>query len=373
MRVLSALASALLAFAASTIASAAPPAAPAATPAAAPAALRFLGPAEKVTLTEAGRSSTLYRVTPGRSVRIGTSGAMSLLVTARPFVDAAATPVTLGIVVTDAAGVATTRTESLPPDAATRVAIPGGAVAAGPRVIRVPIAAASATVELRVDAGSGALVSFARTGYLPPVTASAARPEPALDDSVLEAIPMIRKAVERLSIGPRAGVVIPARGDLAFGGLANVYAGAEVRFTPPQLERRLSLCLEAALYEVRDRDAIVGAEPIGSSAAGDVRTATRVVPVMAGLRYRLPIADSLGLHAAAGGGAAFLRHTERVGFRDDRATSNATGAAYVRVGADRKIGRGRALSLDVSWIHPLDASRGYGGGLVTGVHYRLLY
>ena len=354
-------------------------AAHAAPPAAAPVApLRFIGTAEKVTLSENGAApQTMYRLTHTAPVKLATTGQMSLLLTARPLLAAGAKaePITVTVVLTDASGASATMRETFAPDATTRIAAGAGLTASAPRTVRIPIASAIATVELRADRAPGALLSFSRTGFSgASVAMSPGRTDPKLDESVLEAIPMIRKSVERFSVGPRAGFVVPPGGDLAFGGLANVYLGAEMRFTPPQLERRLAVCLEGALYEIRDRETIVGTEPIGSSDAGDVLVATRVAPVMAGLRYRFSFAESLGLFAAGGGGAAFTQRIETVRFRDDRSRGGVTGAAFVRVGADRKVGRGRSLAFDVTYLHLLDGKNtGYLGGLVTGVHYRLLY
>lgn len=358
-------------------------AAHAAGPAAAPPPIRFTRLVEKVVVVDKGAKQTLYKVGTDKPLRLETAGAMTLLLLVRPFVDAAAAPPMLTVAVTSSSGgpAAATQRHAIAVDDV-RIAAGAGLTLAGTRVIRVPIAATSAKVEIRVDAGQSAAVGFARGPFAPPtapVVAVAPKPTRApqpttgFDDSVLDAIPMIRRSVEHFSVGPKGGVIVPVGADVGWGGSQNLYAGAELRFTPPQLERRLSLGIEASIFEVRDRDTIVGAQPIGSSEGGDVVISTRVVPVLAGVSYRFPIGESAAVCAGGGAGAAFARRTEHVRFRANTTESGASGAGFLRLAADRKVGRGRAISLEATWLHSPASGGAQLGGLTTAVHYRLVY
>lgn len=345
---------------------------------AAPAPLRFIGAVEKATVTQNGVSQVVYKVTPQKPIRIATSGAMTLVVTARAIVvekNATAPSPTLTFAVTGTSGgvVLATLRESITVDGSTRLPVSAGLAASAQKTVRVPIAQSSTFVEITSDE-PGALVTFSRTAYAAPVATTATGTEPRLDDSVLAAIPLIRKSVERFSVGAKAGMLVPGGADQGFGSLQNMYVGAELRFTPPQLERRLSVSLEGGVYQVRDRETILGAEPIGSSDGGDVVIATRVSPLLVGVGYRFELGDTYALRASTGFGASVNARTEEVRFRADKTHTETRPAAFVRAGLGRRIGRGRAVALETGWLHDF-AGRddGYVGGFVTTVHYRMLY
>lgn len=340
--------------------------------------LRFVGAADKATVTEKGVSQSVYKVTPDKPIRLATSGAMTLVVTARAIVieaDAAAPSPVLTLAVSGSAGgvnLATVR-ETIAVDGTTRLPVSAWLAASAPKTVRVPIAAKTAFVDIRAEA-PGILLTFARTAYGAPVATTLAGTEPRLDDSVLAAIPMIRKSVERFSVGAKAGLLVPAGAEQGFGGFQNLYAGAELRFTPPQLERRLSIAVEGGVYQVRDRETIGGVEPIGPSGGGDIVIATRVSPLLAGVGYRFELGGTYAVRTAAGLGASFNARTEQVRFRPDRSRTEARPAAFVRAGLDRRIGRGRAVAIEAGWLHDF-AGRddGYVGGFVSTLHYRMLY
>lgn len=336
-----------------------------------PPPLRFVGTVEKVVVTQDGTAQSLYKASPGKPLRMSTSGAMTLVLTARPLIDKSVSkpsPVSITILV---AG-----TGSAPVIAKDSLAVDGmrgevtAALAAGPsKTIRLPIPTNAAMVEISAE-GAGVAIAFSRTAYVAPVASL----EPSLDDSVLAAIPMIRKSVEKFSVGAKAGVVVPGGADLGWGGGSqNLYAGGELRFTPPQLERRLSICLESGIYELHESRTIVATQPIGSNDAGDLSRSTRIVPLLLGASWRVPIGEETALHAGAGAGMGFTRRIESVRFRSDRTTTGSVGAGYLRFAADRKIGRGRVLALEGTWLHAAGDDPTYLGGFVTTLHYRVTY
>lgn len=340
--------------------------------------MRFVGPVEKATVTQNGVSQAVYKVTPGKPVRIATSGSMTLVVTARAIVietDAAAPSPMLTLAVSGTAGGAALSTvrESITVDATTRLPVSAWIAASAAKSVRVPIGVPAAFVDITADA-PGVLLTFSRAGYAAPVASDAPGTEPRLDDSVLAAIPMIRKSVERFSVGAKAGMFVPAGADQGFGGFHNLYAGAELRFTPPQLERRLSIAIEGGVYRVRERETILGAEPIGSSEGGDVVIGTRVSPLLVGAGYRFEAGDDWALRASAGAGASFHVRTEKVRFRGDVSRNETRPAVFLRGGVDRKIGRGRAIAIEAGWLHDFAGTGDeYVGGFMTTVHYRVLY
>lgn len=397
------------------LASAPLPAAAQAPPAATPP-LRIVGSANPVTFQEGGATQTYYRLAPGKPIELATSGPMVLLVPARAIGEiAGAVTRTLTVVVLVPGAAPVTYREVLPDARATgkTVDLSDNSFALPMKMIRVPITAPAATVRINVDVVPGAVVGFARSPLagisaaptprpaatpvaavspaktpLPAVASATPAPTPAatLDtppedpaaSMPMMPLPLIRRRVERLGLGPRVAYVFPT-GAVDTGGDAgsNVFAGAELRFTPSIFERALSFTAEGGVYTLRDVEPLNATTPFGISTEGNVTVSTRVVPLLGGTLWRVKISgDKRAVFAGANGGVVLATRTEEVDFRDSRSTSETRFGAQARVGFDQKLGPGRTV-IEASYLHVTagedEVNDTYLGGALLGLQYRFVF
>lgn len=381
--------------------------------------LRITSKAEPVTFMEGGAQRTYYRILPGKPIELGTIGEMTLLVPVRALGDgmpgAMMNSVTVEVI---AQGVAPVKVTEVLSNAGPTVQLSNGFLGMAPKVIRVPINVPAATVRISVDLAPGAAVGFARqpaatiaqatpTPAATPLAAVTPKPsttpratplptavaaatpipppvvgtDPALDPMSLAVVPLplIRRRPERLGLGPRVAYVVPT-GAVDTGGDAtsNLFAGAELRFTPLMLDRRVGVTLESGAYKLQDTEPLNATTPFGVATSGDVKVTMQVVPVLGGLVYRqrLGSGDKQAVFAGANGGVVLATRTEETEFRDARRSSETRVGAQGRMGYERRIGPGRTV-LEASYLHVTESedelNDTYIGGAFLGLQYRFVF
>ena len=334
--------------------------------------LTFQSSPDKVPLTEGGANRVWYRVSPGKPLRLMAAEPMMLVLTARPIAGSEGDP-TLSVDVGGTRALA----ESLPWSGAT-VAGPG--LVAGPsRMLRVTVSAPRRAVSVSVDRGSALLVfgmqpvTIAQPAATPSPGDATAPPPPPMP---MPPIPLIPKQVERLSLIPKIGAMMPlgAVDGPAPGGMDNLYLGAELRYSLPMLERRLSVGADVGTYRVQDSEAIVGTTPLRASVDEEVEVGWRVTPVLASAVYRLAGSKRAGVYAGAGAGVAALSRRETVEFRAPDTTTSTAPAVQARVGVERRAGPGRVV-IEASYLHVVNDpdTEPYLGGPLGGIHYRFAF
>lgn len=369
-----------------------------------PPPLRIIGKAQPVTFQENGQTRTYYRLVPGKPLELSTAGEMTLLLPVRAIGGGVVAP-SISVLVTGSGVPPKAHKETLLLSGAA-VALSDGSTALAPRVVRVPIAHDGATVRISVDAAPGAIVGFARAPLdgasaaapaatpAPAPAAAVAAPlgdpsappaDPALDAGPggdpmagmpIMPLPLIRRRVERLGLGPRVAYLIPA--GAADPGTSNVYAGAELRVTVPAFERRLAFTAEAGTYTLTDTEPLNATSPFGVSTENEVKISTRVVPLLGGAIWRVKLGsgDRQAAFAGANGGIVLTTRTENVEFRGDTTTSDTRFGAQARVGFERKMGPGRTV-LEASYLHVTEGEDGlndtYLGGALVGLQYRFVF
>ena len=396
---------------------------PAATP-----PLRIVGSANPVTFREGGAMQTYYRLAPGKPIELATSGPMVLVVPARAIGEITGSvqrTITIVVIVPGTAPV--TYREVLPGSTApgATVDLSDQSLALPSKLMRVPIAAASSTVRITVDAAPGAIVGFARAplagisaaptpkpvvtpavavatpvatpgaGKTPvptatPIAVAAATPPPSGLDAAMGGgedplagmammpLPLIRRKVERLGLGPRVAYVFPT--GAVDGGSeenSNIYAGAELRFTPSFFERALSFTAEGGVYTLRDVEPLNATSPFGIATEGEVRVSTRVVPLLGGTTWRMKISgDKRAVFVGANGGVVLATRTEEVEFRGPTTTSETRFGGQGRVGFEQKLGPGRTV-VEASYLHVTpgedELNDTYLGGALLGLQYRFVF
>lgn len=382
--------------------------------------LRITSKAQPLTFVEGGATRTYYRIAPGKPIELGTSGEMTLMIPVRAIRDrlggALMTSVSVEL---SAPGVAPSVMKEILSRGGPPVALSNGMDALAPKVLRIPIPYPSATVKISVDTQPGAVVGFARgplagisavsptatpaaastpvraaptpkpTAVAAATPAPAATPtpaatggisDPALDPMSLAVmpLPLIRRKVERLGIGPRIAYMVPT-GAVDSGGDAtnNLFAGAELRFTPKLLDRRFSVTLESGTYKLQDVEPLNSTSPFGIATAGEVVVTTQVVPVLSGLVFRQKIgSDRQALFVGANGGVVLATRTEEVDFRAPRHSSETRLGGQGRIGYERKMGPGRTV-VEASYLHVTpgedELNDTYLGGAFMGLQYRFVF
>lgn len=378
--------------------------------------LRIVSKAEPITFAEGGATRTYYRIAPGKPIELGTVGEMTLMIPVRAIGDrlggAIMTSVTVEI---SAPGVATSVVKEILSGGGPAVTLSNGMDALAPKVLRIPITQPAANVKISVDTAPGAVVGFARaplagiTGVSPAATPTAVstpvRPaptpratdvaaatpmptpvptasvsDPALDPMNLAVmpLPLIRRRVERLGIGPRVAYVIPTGAvDAGSDGTSNLFAGAELRFTPAMLDRRLSLTLEGGTYKLQDVEPLNSTSPFGIATEGEVKITTQVVPMLSGLVFRQKLgSEKQAVFAGANGGIVLATRTEEVDFRPARSSSETRFGGQGRIGYERRMGPGRTV-VEASYLHVTpgddDLNDTYLGGAFMGLQYRFVF
>lgn len=366
--------------------------------------LRIVGKAQAVTFQENGQTRTYYKLVPGKPLELATAGEMTLLLPARAIGGGARAP-SISVLVTSPGATPKAQKETLSVVGG-QVALSDGAKAFAPRVVRVPIPFATATVRLSVDFAPGAIVGFARVP-LEGATAAAATPtpapaatpsvaaasplgDPAAPDPSLGAgpggdptmgmpimpLPLIRRRVERLGIGPRVAYMIPA--GAVDPGSSNVYAGAELRVTVPAFERSLAFTAEGGTYTLTDTEPLNATSPFGVATENEVTVSTRVVPLLGGAIWRVKLGsnDRQAVFAGANGGIVLATRTEEIEFRGATSESETRYGAQARLGVEKKIGPGRTV-LEASYLHvtPSEDEQNdtYLGGAFLGLQYRFVF
>jgi hypothetical protein len=192
-------------------------------------------------------------------------------------------------------------------------------------------------------------------------------------------LPLIRRRVERLGLGPRIAYVVPAGPvDGGTDGTSNLFAGAELRFTPSLFDRQLSFTGEGGVYVLRDVEPLSATSPFGMASAGEVTVSTRIVPLLGGAVWRVKLgSDRRAAFAGANGGVVLTTRTEEVDFRAPTRTSDTRAGAQARVGYEQKVGPGRTV-LEASYLHVTageesDLNDTYLGGAFVGMQYRLIF
>ena len=369
--------------------------------------ITMLTPSDKVTLTEGLSKSTWFRVTTERPMRIVAAKPMTLVLNVRPVISNGNPVLTARIL----DGKTFTEILSSPTGASVATG-PNGLVAGPMRPLRIDVVEPNSEILVSIDRGAALLVfgiqpravatptpKPAKTAVAvatpapsgtPLSVAAAPTPEPSsLDspdangdegDGMPAPLPMpmllIPKQVERLSLIPKVGAVMPlgAVDPPAAGGIDNLYLGAELRYSLPMLERRLSLGLDAGTYRVRDTEALVGTTPFHASVDDEVEVGWRVTPVVLGAAYRLTSSKRFGLYAGAGGGVAAISRQEKVEFRAPDTKTQSAPVAQARLGAEQRAGPGRIV-LEVSYLHVVNDLEAdpYLGGPLAGIHYRFAF
>ncbi len=390
--------------------------------------LKIVGGSKKVTFNENRQVQTYFRIEPGKSLKLATNGSMLLLVPARPLIGVAGQAKAEILVSVGAPGKAPQTYRETLTDQPPMVTLSDGTLASGPKVLRIPIESASAMVEISTSSEPGAIVGFARAplpkvatpkatpvpipmpgmpmpGATPKVampmpmpmpggggtsTAATSMPMPGgagVPAPVLVPTgPLIRRKVERLSLGPKVAAVVPAGSVSPPGGgdLSNLYLGAEMRFTFPVLERRFSIGAEAGQYTLRDVENAYATTPFGATLETEVEVSTRVTPILAGAQWKMKMGgDRRAVFFGAAGGPVLTSRTETVTFRDPVQSEEMRFGAQGRLGFEQKLGPGRAV-IEASWIHVTESAKKdetsatqtidpYLGGALLGLQYRFVF
>lgn len=375
-------------------------------PAATPQPFKIVSGEERVTANDKGVSQSYYKVVPGRPLKIIASGPMLVLMPARPIVGSGAIfqPIDLAVTVDPLNGTSPKVFRETLTDEPGLVTLSDNSMAAGAKVLKIPIEVATAHVMVSVGAGSGAVIGLARTPlpYTPVTVTPQATPTPAVIAAatpiaqptpllmpggnprapgggiVVPGGPLIRRKAERLSLGTRVDAVVPAGSvDPLYGdGATNVYVGAELRFTFPQMDRKLSLSAETGSYQLKDVAPIAVTGPFASTIDTDVTITTRVTPVLGSLLYKIKLGEKRALFASGGGGVVLTSRTEEVSFRDPTTTADTRPAAVGRAGFEQKIGPGRVV-VEGAYLHVVPGTGQnkdtYLGGGLFGLQYRFIF
>lgn len=322
--------------------------------------LTFVSSPDKVPMSDGGTSRTWYRISEGKPLRLLAAEPMMLVLTARPM--AGGGDPTLSIAVTGASAI----TETL-------------SSAGGMRQLRAPVIAAKSAITISVDRGF-ALVVFG----MQPLASAQAVPTPVPGNTaappapppMMPMIPLIPKQVERLSLVPKIGAMVPlgAVDGPQAGGIDNLYLGAELRYSLPMMERRLAIGAELGTFRVRDTETIAGTTPFRASVNDEVEVGWRVTPILATAVYRLAGSKRAGLYAGAGAGVAAISRRETVALRAPDTTTTTAPAAQARLGVERRAGPGRVV-IEASFLHVMNdaETEPYLGGPLGGIHYRFAF
>jgi len=385
-----------------------------------PPPLKIVSVSERVMFTENGVAQSFFKVVPERPLKLATSGAMTLVVFVRPLAGSRQLDVSITV---DAGGAPKLMTSSISASLPV-ITLSDGSAAYAAKVISVPIDGAMASVSVEIPSGA-AVVGFARMPHpgasapvaAAPTPAPASTPAPVAPTPtpaapllpggstatalklpgapvlpgasapanpalpVAMALPggtLIRRRVERLSLGAKVAAVVPAGAvDPLYGdGTTNVYLGAELRATLPVMERKISLCAEAGTYQLKDIASVQNTSPFGSSLDADVTVTTKVIPIVGSVVYKVKLSEHRALYAGAGGGPVLTSRTEEIAFRNPTTTSETRMAGIGRAGAEQKVGPGRVV-LEGSYIHVLSGKdprdTTYLGGALVGLQYRFIF
>lgn len=358
--------------------------------------MRFLSAVKPVELQTDGKSVRYYMVTPMRPVKLQVNQPMTLLVAARPLAASGKTAFRVAL------GGEVKATKTLQVEAAQVATLTNGIKVGGQQVTALEVTQVPATVSVQskgpIVVRFGSRKSSTSTPPLtnePPDTAGTSTTDPpggstAADapgddapeppDTNLEGgvpvMPLIRRRVERLSLGIKSMAVVPTGPvDPIYGeGLTNVYFGAEIRYSMPFAQRRFGVALEGGRYELLDREVVTATDPFGSSISEDVTVHSSIVPLMADFVFKQPFGGrKRAVFAAVGGGVAFLDQEEEVAFRPTTRSSQTQFGARGRLGFEQKIA-GNFLVLETSYLHLLNASgEPFLGGAFAGLQYRFVF
>lgn len=366
--------------------------------------LRFLSRTDPIDVTAGGKTVRYFRVTPGKPLKMEVSEPMELVLNVLPLLAPDAIP-DVGDTVKLRVSVANHKSlsASVPIDPKRLTKLADGSTASAPKRLRLPIKAAGritiqarsgrAAVTFSVRPAAKSVATGATGGTLGSVDgdqtdsgdtgdAGETVAEPVPDEGTapdptagLPIVPMIRKRVERLSLGVKTGAIIPTGPvDAIYGaGIENVYFGAEIRYSLPFAQRRFGLSVEAGRYVLVDEEDLVGTDPFGGSVNDQVRVTHEVVPLIGDFVFKQPLGSKQAVFVGVGGGMALTAQTESVEFRPDVTTRSSQVAARARGGYEMKVGPGR-LVLEGAYLHLLnETGTPFLGGAFGGLQYRFVF